>query len=381
MHGIASNHSATSSTNYTSGTHAHPGMPQQQHIRNSSHGDGGFSSVFGLMSLDDPNVAAGLATDGAPFFSNEAMSMQSDDPDITPMLPKHNPSRRGNESYTLTSSREAETRELKDFWKAYMRTPLSGPGSAMDIFGQRSNNSATLTPHTRRPRVASLPSVKTPPAFGDQAHRPAVGPGNQEANNVTSSIRTTLQGNHDDLRSYEAAVLARKTITNLNLIPRKQRGGLTSPNALQAPAPRASAGASIARPPFVVAFGHPSSEQARHCSGALSDESRTNLGYPAHSSTSSRGSSVPTGGEDSSDKDLRPSFKRLPSQTLVPANAKKALLSHHITYEDEGEDIDHGHEGVLREIEDGTINAFSDQRTDVAEPAATRAHRVGSAVR
>jgi hypothetical protein len=29
-----------------------------------------FSSTFGLMSLDDPNVVAGITSDGTPFFSN-----------------------------------------------------------------------------------------------------------------------------------------------------------------------------------------------------------------------------------------------------------------------------------------------------------------------
>ncbi|KAJ6521117.1 hypothetical protein B0H19DRAFT_1204214 [Mycena capillaripes] len=31
-----------------------------------------FSSAFGLMGLDDPNVLAGLANDGMPFFSTAA---------------------------------------------------------------------------------------------------------------------------------------------------------------------------------------------------------------------------------------------------------------------------------------------------------------------
>jgi hypothetical protein len=39
--------------------------------------EGEFSSAFGLMSTDYPNVIAGLATDldGAPFFSNAAMDI------------------------------------------------------------------------------------------------------------------------------------------------------------------------------------------------------------------------------------------------------------------------------------------------------------------
>ncbi|PPQ87638.1 hypothetical protein CVT25_011478 [Psilocybe cyanescens] len=54
---------------------------QQHHSRAGSYGGGGssrgyaphderqeFSSAFGLMSPDDPNVIAGLAIDGQPFF-------------------------------------------------------------------------------------------------------------------------------------------------------------------------------------------------------------------------------------------------------------------------------------------------------------------------
>ncbi|OBZ77848.1 hypothetical protein A0H81_01824 [Grifola frondosa] len=37
--------------------------------RHDTHAEGGFSSTFGLMSLDDPNMLAGLAGDGTPFFS------------------------------------------------------------------------------------------------------------------------------------------------------------------------------------------------------------------------------------------------------------------------------------------------------------------------
>lgn len=55
---------------------ASPTAPYQQsnlsghgEHRKEEVGEGGFSSAFGLMSLDDPAVLAGLANDPAPFFS------------------------------------------------------------------------------------------------------------------------------------------------------------------------------------------------------------------------------------------------------------------------------------------------------------------------
>ncbi|KAJ7048382.1 hypothetical protein C8F01DRAFT_112183 [Mycena amicta] len=142
----------------------HAGLDLQQHGRPPHHphdAPGGrppeFSNAFGLMSLDDPNVLAGLASDGVPFFAN----MPPDDlkphhthghrlphPIPLPLLPPplayqppYGPPPPGSSGSASSASgsvpgnaqtpgtREAETRELREFWKAYMRTPLTGPSS------------------------------------------------------------------------------------------------------------------------------------------------------------------------------------------------------------------------------------------------------------
>ncbi|KAG1764310.1 hypothetical protein EDD22DRAFT_455933 [Suillus occidentalis] len=54
------------------GSAASAPAPESQPDQQSRVGEGGFSSAFGLMSIDDPNVLAGLSTDCVPFFSNAA---------------------------------------------------------------------------------------------------------------------------------------------------------------------------------------------------------------------------------------------------------------------------------------------------------------------
>lgn len=178
----------------------------------------------------------------------------------------------------LMTPREAETRELREFWKAYMRTPLTGPsgggpggplgapalaGSSSE--GPANPDSPEVTAHAngsgyRRLRRNSLPSVKTPTAddwngpggyagypshtttdeFGidpnagpphpyaydpnpngpynpQQFHQFALKappPGAQESGVGGIGGGGGIHAHHravDDLRSYEEAVLARKT--------------------------------------------------------------------------------------------------------------------------------------------------------------------------
>ncbi|KIL65788.1 hypothetical protein M378DRAFT_186372 [Amanita muscaria Koide BX008] len=293
--------------------------------------EGGFSSEFGLMSLDDPNVLAGLASDGAPFFSDDAMStLGADDPNQTPM-----PAKQLRSNAVSTPSKEAEIRELREFWKQYIRTPLSGPGpmgsAATEAPGPQPQRHASTS---RRPRVASLPNTKSPFSVEHaQSQR-------KDENNPTSSIRTTLHG-QEDLRSYEAAVLARKTPT-LSLGPRARRNNTistssASPSLTPSPqvptlqidsnlnysySPGSSRPSSATGPPMMA-----------HWSGKLPP---VRLGYPhdtlSTSSPPSRESSLSiddgTGSGGSDREGMRPSCKRLPSQTLGPSNTKRAQVSH-----------------------------------------------------
>ncbi|TRM59630.1 hypothetical protein BD626DRAFT_507831 [Schizophyllum amplum] len=288
--GSAQNHHSVPGVN----SGRHPSFSSSDGRPYSSSGvsdqqEGGFSSAFGLMSLDDPAVLAGLANDGTQFFSTEPAAVNGRPrnvgfmsvDDLTPMP------RTGGLGWGVRASwvarlgepfREAETRELKEFWKHSCDVPTG----------------------YRRARVSSLPSVKTPTAEG------AGGVGND-------AKQRTLHGAAEDLRSYEAAVLARKAPVNLNLVPRMRRGTNSgkdkpSPNDMQGTGSPANqspySSASPSPHPGYVSFAPPQS-------GAQSFSSQ--------------------GGGDSM---LRPSFKRLASSTLGPELVKKRN-----TVEGEGDDL------------------------------------------
>ena len=188
------------------------------------------------MSIDDPNVLAGLSTDGVPFFSNLNMGVLPQSPNLTPMPTRvqhthsHQSRDRGMSLSALPTPRlskdAADTRELKDAWKTYMRSPLSGPGTAALDQSTSQPLSLAQMPQSpsgqrRRVRVSSLPSV-TPTA--ERGYPLMVnGHGHGEVNGGGGAMRTTVHGNPEDLRSYEAAVNARNASLKLNLVPRQRR--------------------------------------------------------------------------------------------------------------------------------------------------------------
>ncbi|KAK7043982.1 hypothetical protein VNI00_008150 [Paramarasmius palmivorus] len=333
-----------------------PGTSHSQHSQHapeyrpgtsSGHGEGGFSSAFGLMSLDDPNVLAGLANDGQPFFSDVMDSLgvpgAGDVDDNTTPMPRgfDNPNGHVNHLISVSNSnsgrpstssgytgyaggmggnaqtpgsREQETRELREFWKAYMRTPLTGPQGApagVDV------NMLSPGPSYRRQRVSSLPSAKTPTmddrvgyilpstnntnaansnnANGNANGAAAGGYGytKSQSNPNTSIIlpppnQQAGVGNADDLRSYEAAVLARKAPTNLNLVPRNRR-----------------------KPTLPSSSDGQGGQKVTFAPGSDAGVNGVN------------GTGAANGGGGSSPGKRRPSFKRLASQTLEPENSKR----------------------------------------------------------
>jgi len=228
------------------------------------------------------------------------------------------------------------------------------------------------------------------------------GTGHSEAG--AGAVRTTLHGNPEDLRRYEAAVNARSASLKLNLVPRRKgtrpslngsppMQGMEAVGALSSsPAvgqadlqgisrPSSSSSTSSLAQAFTLpslqqdpphqhnrAHNHPSHARAP-VSGVVKPPpmqgvsislpippSMTMSGLHASphshghghshshphsvtfgSSTSltfepgSRASSVSsdgtgTGGSGSDSEAFRPSFKRYPSQTLVPASSKRALV-------------------------------------------------------
>jgi hypothetical protein len=246
------------------------------------------------------------------------------------------PSRSGGSGLT---PREVELRELKEFWKQYMRTPLTAPHQPSsangfplatptpnNVHGHGQLEDIRPSPSRKLSRIASLPSVKTPPLHsnvGPMDHAPtnshhyyhdvvsnegiAPGRSNNAAPPPRANTYVDSQMGSDDLKSYEQAVLARKTPT-LNLVPRKRPGtsGGDLPSGGRFSNPSTTTSSPVA----------PLQPLAGGCRNASSNGSATH----------SRPSSVDSNESDSGTAS-RPSFKRLPSTILEPANNKRTLLS------------------------------------------------------
>jgi hypothetical protein len=425
-----------------------PEYPVQQTTRKDDVGEGGFSSAFGLMSLDDPAVLAGLASDSEPFFSvlntgnfgaetnyarshmsanssttslSDASLHSNNDPNSHASSSSNDPSNaQGSNSLSLPTptpdliaslrnggllsagGREVfDSKELREFWKQYMRTPLTGPGGGNSLFplqtptgpGQQlgaTSPTSRPSPSRRHSRVASLPSMKTPPIYtnnygslggslaqdfsgltsgnfslnfqpksknrtlsqseGDRSQEHARDQDGSAAKLQYSSMRTTLH-DVDDLKSYEQAVLARKAPTTLNLVP-KRRG--TMPPGSLAPNKSSASGVTVgslsqathapAVPTFragdVVNRNVNSSHRPGSSSTSLADAFGSSHAFQnvqdAHHSQSSEsppeqressvGAESDSGLSSSPSQSYRPKFKRLASQTLGPSNTKRALL-------------------------------------------------------
>jgi hypothetical protein len=306
----------------------------------------GFSSAFGLMSLDEPEVLAGYG-EGTPFFDNSIThgsgtvhhnptwgdgptprANPCDAPRATGKKGSQQQQQQGEQSQGQGGNSSATTpaslKELKEIWKQYMRTPL-GSGQSAAAHEHHPNGS----PKRERglTRVASLPSVKTPSAgtagWGDPMRgqngsqpQPQAGAG---VNNVQYGGQAAYSRGHnhtDDLRSYEQAVLARRAPLTLHLAPRR-RGNTTSTGPPSTAPPSANTTTS---PPSALA----SDKGARSSpAGSGSSSDRSMSVCTDDPATSSRGSPVPGRGSLGVDEVSRPTFKRLPSQTLGPEYRKR----------------------------------------------------------
>ncbi|TDL25563.1 hypothetical protein BD410DRAFT_598689 [Rickenella mellea] len=251
------------------------------------------SSAFGHLSLEDAAVLASLTSDaGAPFFSNTAMKLPPQD--STPRPFRDDEVMRAN-----------EMRELREFWKQYLRTPLTGP--PLGATPKAENNAAPFggrpSPKRGLSRVLSLPSVKTPADEKNPLYMSRI-PHVDEDGILRSAPHT------DDLSSYEQAVMARPAPTTLNIAPRKSRS--IPPTGTTATSP---------------AMSH--QQSAEHHPGNMPQSN----GYSEP--IEPRGPPVPPGpapmipddnpyGENG--PSFRPSFKRLPSQTLESSNSKRPMF-------------------------------------------------------
>ena len=290
------------------------------------------------MSLDDPDVLAGLS-DGAPFFDNtithgsgnshnpswgDGPTPRANPRDAPPAngdKGRHQPQQQGNSSATTP----AGLKELKEMWKQYMRTPLSGQPLAHD-------HPALGSPKRERglSRVASLPSVKTPSAAtagwgdpmrglnGNQHMQPQQQVAGSGAQQYPAPAAYARGHNHtDDLRSYEQAVLARRAPLTLHLAPRR-RGNTTSTGPAPSALPTSEKGSSASP----VGSGSGSDRSA--ASSFIDDRGSTN----ASPAPGLGGGGAGGGGSSLTVEDAtRPAFKRLPSQTLGPEYAKRVATT------------------------------------------------------
>ncbi|KAI5122516.1 hypothetical protein M0805_005244 [Coniferiporia weirii] len=260
--------------------------------------DGRFASSFGSLSINDAGAPFNYNNNvhgpegNAPFFTQHAMKLPPQDSTPRPFRTDEDPSQ-----LQSPRDREAEMRDLRDFWKQYLRTPLTGPSLGQTPKAELINNQLGALGEATRPtpkrglsRVASLPSVRTPP---DEKLSAAMARANNNHNIPT--VQTT-----DDLKKYEEAVLARKPL-NLTFIPRK--GRLSVPSSVS-PQP------------------NPEQQMLQHqnLASQLFVEPGPLANFP-HSNDNSGDDNPPmsAGG-------CRPSFKRLPSQTLENTVQKRALF-------------------------------------------------------
>jgi len=322
-----------------------------------------FSSSFGLLSLDDPNVLAGIATDGAPFF---------DDPGQA-----HNQPR---------SATSGSTASLGD---TDTPMPMRRDSGQLPLLPVEGSQRFPISTHQNPSTFSSNPGVGGPTPSAYLRRTSCEIPAGMGLN-----INTSVSG--EDLRSYEAAVMARKAPTTLNLKVRKhikggEGGGGTggklkdegstsassggSPHAISGDATTLSDSSSSS---LANAFGtgqrlHSHSRDQTVLSAPArgvplessapvgrtpldrvkkEDSLSPSLSPPASSlsleeveQTGGNGSQYDLGGmEVPSSATGRPSFKRLPSQTLGPDNSKRPFYGFG---DDDVEDRAAGGWGVL----------------------------------
>lgn len=309
--------------------------------------EGRVASSFGMMSLadmdgDQPFIAdfntgtngmsLGMNMEGnAPFFTQHAMKLPPSDSTPRPFRGGESSfntfnnvnngiqtslstsSTGGGASGTSESDREAELRELREFWKQYLRTPLTGPmlGSnfGMTPKAELINNQLGALGEATRPtpkrglsRVASLPSVRTPSEEKSVPRVVSNNVNNGFGNNGHSQSYAQLAAT-EDLKSYEQAVLARKPLSSLNLVPRKGRNSVSSSAS---PQPQTLQSTFSQHPLMFADSGSLAALMGPDGSGSSSDDNLPN----GSSSTST----------------ARPSFKRLASQTLENTTQKRAFF-------------------------------------------------------
>jgi len=251
-------------------------------------------------------------------------------------------------------------------------SPPSGNGNGTETV-------AGVNPGYRRPRVSSLPSVKTPPAFNDEdrfgysvgggfvgfngaynvggagyppqlisgsrnpGHHPSLSqqyplqPGlpSQPPPPQHGGTGMTVHGNAEDLRSYEAAVLdrARKAPVNLSMQGKMMRRNKPTMSGNDS---SGGAGGAASSPSPSTSSSMSSSPAIPQMLSAPSTSSDADTGTETRLSHTPESTSFTSGEEESSTssgtgeasgpaprRSSRPSFKRLASQVLEKGGSGK----------------------------------------------------------
>lgn len=212
--------------------------------------DGGFSSSFGLMSLEDPAVLAGVSS-GVPFFDNNMTPHQQQDLHalFPPQIFDWNAPGLGgpNSSDVTPGTREREANQLRELWSSFLRDPTarlnsdgtevqrpdfptpslhrrsssySGPGkpgnnnnssSGSGNNGyQQLSTSSTKTPYMPGPQQALAGGANIVAQLEAQAARDQQQRMQQQPKAAQLVAHVASHANPESLKSYEDAILARK---------------------------------------------------------------------------------------------------------------------------------------------------------------------------
>ncbi len=245
-------------TGSSSDGHAYPAPP-------GSRDGGRFATSFGDLSLSDPAASSSSFMENnpegnAPFFTGPAMKTSPQDSTPRPVKDmmavaaaqyehqqqqqqqQQNADQSSAQSQSNAQSardREAEMRELRDFWKQYLRTPLTGPSLGQTPKAELLNSQfgmgdasgeSNARPGVKRglSRVASLPSVRTPPEEKPQGVFQMPRAQQQQSRDVPMQTPGGARGSRteDDLKRYEQAILARQheVPLKLSIQPKARRG-------------------------------------------------------------------------------------------------------------------------------------------------------------
>ena len=236
------------------------GSSQQQSYPRPPTADGvvqdreGFSSAFGLMSLDDPESLVRLSED-PPFFDNAiANGSSSHNPSwgdgLTPRAnpfdaPPANGKKRAHQQQQQQDTSHGHTgnvpggtpaslKELKEMWKQYMETPFSGQALAHEHQQQANGtNNGKKRAHqqqqqqdTSHGHAGNVPAG-TPESLKElkemwKQYMETPFSGQALAHEHQQQANGTNNTQPDDMRSYEQAVLARRAPLTLHLAPRRR---------------------------------------------------------------------------------------------------------------------------------------------------------------